>query len=703
MPFSRAKQAAALSILLSASVGVSANDTQDAYQWLEAVDSDEALNWVYKTNKRTEDNLKGELYQSLYKDALDTLNQESKLSNAFQIGDYFFELKKTEENPRGLLQRTPSQDYLSGTANWSVVIDIDKLSKSEGKPWVYHGLNCYEDKPQQCLLALSPGGTDADEQREFNAISGTFMENGFFLPNAKTDVTWVDENSWMVATEYGEDALTDSGYARKVRFVERDGGLNESRILFAAKKESVSAGAWAVHDGENKEFIVTEGTSFWTRDYYRFNQETAALTKLEIQESAVLLGKMNGQWIISLKQDWTVDEDSFVAGSVVLASDEALKTSTGIKVLFAPTKTEILDSIRVTEAGILLLTLDNVVSKAYWLTSGENLWHREAIDIPENGAITVSSINSKSGDAILRYESFLTPPSLLAFNAKTLSTKTFEAQPATFDATPYMAEQLFATSKDGTKVPYFVIRVKDMQYTGKNPAHIFAYGGFRSSLTPSYSGSYEATNGAYGKLWLDRGGVYVLANIRGGGEYGPKWHSAALKQNRARAFEDMEAVAKDLAKRDISSSNFTSIEGRSNGGLLTGSTMTRRPELYNAVISGVPLLDMKRYHLLLAGASWMGEYGNPDTSDWSFIKSYSPYQNVHKSEKYPPVFFYTSTRDDRVHPAHARKMAALMMAQGHDVEYYENLEGGHGGSVTNEQLAHRIALSYTFLWKQIEK
>ena len=322
---------------------------------------------------------------------------------------------------------------------------------------------------------------------------------------------------------------------------------------------------------------------------------------------------------------------------------------------------------------------------------------------PDNGALQVTSINDESGDFFVKFESFVTPPSLFHVKNKSLKPKLMKQQDESFDGSKFMVQQFFTQSDDGTKVPYFVVMNKKTEFNGKNPTHIFSYGGFRNSLTPSYSGSYEALSGAYGKLWLERGGVFVLANIRGGGEYGPAWHSAALLKNRHKAFEDFEAVAKDLFARKITSSEHLGIEGRSNGGLLVTATMTRNPQLYSAVVCGAPLIDMKRYNKLLAGASWMGEYGNPDEPEvWEYIKTYSPYQNLKTNVKYPPVFFYTSTRDDRVHPGHARKMAAKMLENGYGVDYFENIEGGHHGYSTNEQLAHRIALSYTHLWQNLK-
>jgi len=677
--------------------------TTDSHQYLESVDSHASLEWVENANNQSEEALSGPLFDELYAQALDVLSDDSKLSAAYQIGDYFFELTQDQANPRGRLMRTTRDEYLSEEANWSLVLDIDAKSTEDETPWVYHGLNCYNDQPEQCLLSLSPGGTDADVVNEFNALTGTFIEDGFHLPLAKSDVTWVNANQWIIATDFGENSLTDSGYARIVKLISRDESLDEAKTLYRAETSSVSASSWSIGSGENERFVISESTSFWTAKYYSFNPETSMLSHIRIPDTARLVGFVAGQWVIQPTETWILGDHQYHAGDVILATTQQLENESELFTLLPSERDNIIEDVTVSSNGILIVTLRDVKAHAAWYEfDGNTTWYENHLALPANGAVSVQSSGGKA-DFLVRFESFLIPPSLYFYDGIEKSLTLIEQQAPSFDASPYVVSQFFATSIDGTAVPYFAIHREDIALNSENPAHIFAYGGFRGSLTPSYSGSYEATNGAYGKLWLDRGGVYVLANIRGGGEYGPEWHAAALLENRHKAFEDLESVARDLAKRNISSAAFTSIEGRSNGGLLTGAAMTRHPELFNAAISGVPLLDMRRYHRLLAGASWMGEFGDPDSSDWEFIKAYSPYQNVHADTEYPGVFFYTSTRDDRVHPGHARKMAARMLEQGHEVYYYENREGGHGGSVTDEQLAHRVALSYTFLWNAIER
>jgi prolyl oligopeptidase len=363
----------------------------------------------------------------------------------------------------------------------------------------------------------------------------------------------------------------------------------------------------------------------------------------------------------------------------------------------------VVESVATTNATVLVTVLENVRSKIYRYSPGpEGRWERSLVNFPENGSLEITSTDDASGNFFARFESFTSPPALYHVASEDWQPQKLKSQMPTFDGSHYQTEQYFATSTDGTRVPYFVVLSKDAKRDGNNPTHIFSYGGFRNSLTPSYSGSYEKLFGAYGKLWLDRGGIFVLANIRGGGEFGPAWHAAALKENKFRSYEDFEAVAEDLVKRKITSPEHLGIEGRSNGGLLVGATMTRRPDLYGAVICGVPLLDMLRYHKLLAGASWIAEYGNPDIPEESaYIGGYSPYQKMGEKEAYPEVLFYSSTRDDRVHPGHGRKMAARMRELGHPFLYYENIEGGHAGSSDLNQRAFMDSVQLTYLMQKL--
>jgi len=345
--------------------------------------------------------------------------------------------------------------------------------------------------------------------------------------------------------------------------------------------------------------------------------------------------------------------------------------------------------------------LDDVKNKLTVLTHGDGRWSSRPLEgLPAFGTISAQAVDSDESDALwLTVTDYLTPSTLMLGSAAegAAAPETLKTQPAFFDASKDVVEQHFATSKDGTRVPYFLVRPKDIVLDGNNPTLLYGYGGFEISLTPGYSGGI-------GKGWLEKGGVYAVANIRGGGEYGPRWHQAALKANRHKAYEDFAAVAQDLIARKITSPPHLGIRGGSNGGLLTGNMLVQYPELFGAVVIQVPLLDMQRYNKLLAGASWMAEYGNPDVpEEWEYIRTFSPYHLFDPARKYPPTILLTSTRDDRVHPGHARKMMAKMLESGQDVRYYENIEGGHGGASDNKQAAHMDALYLSFLWQQLAR
>ena len=678
----------------------------DPHLWLEDVDGKNALAWVDATNLKTDRSLSSHaLYKEIYNETLATLNAKDKLPNITLRGNQVYTLYKDADHPRGIYRRTSIKKFNSGSADWETVLDIDLLSKQEDVKWVFKGMTCLKPQNELCLIRLSPGGGDAHELREFNLKTLRFVENGFKLPTSKMTVTWMDKDHLFVATDFGRGTLTESGYPRVVKTWQRGTALSSAKELMQTDINSVSIYADRYRGTKGSIDLIFERLNYWNQNYYvRIGEK---IVQLNLPESSVILDVIEGELVIKLQEDWAFNENNYSRGSVVLVEPRHLlkgiskDQSIPVTVLVKSTPSAIVESVTVNQKSILVTVLEDVKSTIYRFRRGEQDWVKDAIDLPKTGQLSIETNNDVTGDFYARYEDFLTPPTLYAVD-NSLNTKIATQQSATFDSSLMKVEQHFAKSLDGTKVPYFVIMPQDTELDGGNPTHIFAYGGFRASLTPSYSGSYEDHNGAYGKAWLERGGVYVIANIRGGGEYGPAWHSAALLENRHKAFEDFEAVAEDLIARKVTSAQHLGIEGRSNGGLLVGATMVRRPELYGAIICGVPLLDMKRYHKLLAGSSWMAEYGDPSTEDWDFISEYSPYQNVSKNQKYPPIFFFTSTRDDRVHPGHARKMAAKMLSQGHKIDYYENTEGGHKGSVTNDQLAKRIALSFTHLWLNLK-
>lgn len=677
----------------------------DPYLWLEGVDDERALDWVRAENELTAERLKSSpLFEELYAQAKAVLNASSRLPSVYQEGDWLYNFWRDEKNPRGIFRRTTLVEFAKTEPAWETVIDIDALSKKESKQWVFKGMVCLPEHPQNCLVRLSPGGGDAVVTREFNSVNSTFVEDGFSLPVSKGTTSWIDADTVFVATDFGEGSMTDSGYPRIVKRWKRGTPLSAAELIHEGEQTSVSTVAFRLRSAGGDIDMVRDSKTFWTSE--RFQLLDGNKQQLEIPVSATINGAFQGRLIISLKEDWSRGSTTYLQGSVLVADTSALHADGKgvIDVMIEPDETMVVESVATTDATILVTVLENVRGKIYRYNPGkEGRWERTLVDFPDNGSIEITSTDDASGNFFAHYESFTSPPALYYVASENWHPQKVKSQLPSFEGSRYQTEQYFATSADGTKVPYFVVLPKDAKLDGNTPTHIFSYGGFRNALTPSYSGSYEKLYGAYGKLWLDRGGIFVLANIRGGGEFGPAWHAAALKEKRPRAFEDFEAVAEDLFKRNITSPKHLGIEGRSNGGLLVGATLTRRPDLYGAVICGAPLLDMKRYHKLLAGASWMAEYGDPDIPEqWDYIKKYSPYQNLRKDVDYPPIFFYTSTRDDRVHPGHARKMAARMKELGQEVWYYENMEGGHGGSSTNDQLAYRLALAYTHLWTQLK-
>ncbi len=698
-----------LTCLLLVHFGVVAKDAAtDPFMWLEDIDAERSMDWVHAQNKQTADQYKANpLYQELYAQALETLNNKSRIPSVSQRGDWVYNYWKDDQNPRGVYRRSQLKDFNNNDQpKWQTVLDMDDYNKKHEGNWVFKGMNCLAPKYRRCLVSLSPGGGDAVTLQEFDMKKKRFIKDGFSLPKSKMRINWRDQDHLFVGTDFGPGSMTDSGYPRIMKLWQRGTDISAAKTLMAVDNKSVSVFAYRSGQGDEAKDFLIDSTSFWTNKYYQWVDGKAL--PFDLPPSAVVNGDFQGKMIVSLKEDWQYQGQFLSEGTVLMINPDVLTGQKSVveasdwQVFLRPAANENIESISTSDDSIIVTLLSDVVSQVNVYTPDDQGWDVETVDFPANGAISVTAIDDESGSFFAEYESFIMPPTLFHVKGGSLKPKAVKSQAQSFDPSPYQVEQFFARSADGTFVPYFIVMNKGTKFDGSNPTHIFSYGGFRNSLTPSYSGSYEALEGAYGKLWLDRGGVFVSANIRGGGAYGPKWHKSALLENRHKSYEDFEAVAEDLIKRKITSPQHLGIEGRSNGGLLVGATMTRRPDLYGAVICGVPLLDMQRYNKLLAGASWMGEYGNPDIPEqWAFIKTYSPYQNLMPNTDYPATFFYTSTRDDRVHPGHARKMAAKMMSYGYPIWYYENTEGGHGGSSTNEQLAERLALAYTHLWTHL--
>jgi prolyl oligopeptidase len=695
----------------------------DPYSWLEEIEGARALAWVEQHNEASAKRLTTRPeYKALYRDALAVLDSASRIPEVSAHGNYLYNFWQDADHPRGLFRRTTPSELKAESPHWEVVLDVDALSKVEGKPWSLGDVTWRRPDETRCLIELAPSGGDAAEIREFDATTLKFVSVGFQVPTAKSRVAWGGADEVFVGTDFGPGTMTQSGYPRMVKRWKRGTPLANAQLVHEAAADSVWAVGAELGEGEQKLQLITEKLTFWTAKFWQLQQ--GRKVELSIPATATVVDAFRGRLVIWLKEPWMVHGKTFSAGSVVIADPAALvglRVSAGteqranpgtlpeprpdsapIETLLEPTASVVVEGVDVTAEGMLITTLDNVRGRLQRVVPSGHEWKRETIAFPDNGALRVLSANPDTGEAWVEYQSFTTPPTLNRVAPGATQVETVKEQAPTFDGERFEARQRWCTSADGTKIPYFVVGPKGMKHDGANPVWMFSYGGFENALTPAYSGSYEDLHGAYGKLWLERGGVFVLANIRGGGEFGPAWHHAAMKENHVKSFEDFEAVARDLVVSKITAPAHLGIEGRSNGGLLVGATMLRHPELYGAVVCGNPLLDMRRYHRLLAGASWMAEYGNPDDpAEWAYISRYSPYQNVRRGAALPPVMFYTSTRDDRVHPGHARKMAAKMEELGYTVDYYENTEGGHHGSVTHEQLATRLARTYTFLWAHV--
>lgn len=685
--------------VLGAIAATPAHAEEDNYLWLEEVEGAKPMEWVKQQNAVSAKEIKAfEDFDDLVSNSLAILNDKERIPYASRIGDYLYNFWKDEDHVRGIYRRTTMEEYKKASPKWETVLDIDKLGKEEGVNWVYKGFNCRYPENDRCFVSLSRGGADATEVREFDLNTLSFVDKkqqGFFLEEAKSSLSWIDKNSVFVGTDFGDGSMTDSGYPKVVKLWQRGTSLSEAKTVFSGNKASVAASGYVLFDGDDSIELVTEALTFYTAEHYVYRD--GRLTLLPLPKDAELKGYFNGELYIELKSDLQTAGDSFRQGSIVYAPVEQLiAQKPQFKVLVEPSETASISQVKFTKSAIFVTWLDNVKGKLVRYSQAKNgQWKSLQAPFDANGTISVFDVERDSDEFFVNYTSFLEPSSLYSFNAVTMKAEKIKGMKQQFAADKFETKQYFATSKDGTQVPYFVVMAKSLKHDGKNPTLLYGYGGFEVSLRPSYSATI-------GKNWLEQGGVYVLANIRGGGEYGPAWHQAALKKNRHKAYEDFEAIAEDLIAKKITSSEHLGIQGGSNGGLLMGAAFTRRPELYGAVVCQVPLLDMKRYNKLLAGASWMGEYGNPDIpAQWDYIKTFSPYHNLKADTAYPKVFFTTSTRDDRVHPAHARKMVAKMEGMGIDVLYYENIEGGHAGAADNNQAAELKSMVYAYLMQQL--
>jgi prolyl oligopeptidase len=690
---------------LTAAEPESGPNLEDPFIWLEEVEGEEALTWAAEQNALSIPRLQGDSRFEGIRDAIETvLTSDDRIPSPGLVNGQVYNFWQDGEHIRGLLRRTSLDSYHSDNPQWETVIDIDLLATVENANWVYKGRICLPGNPSRCLLRLSDGGKDAVVLREFDLENKNFVDGGFSVDEAKTNVDWVDANTLIIGTDFGPGSVTTSGYARTLRLWRRGTDINDAEQIIEVGLEDMSVGINTVAEDDARYSFVTRRPDFFTEQNWLVTPD-GALAEIPFPIDVNLQGVFGDRLIALMRSDWSPTEDvTYPAGSLIamdLASSISNSVATEVSVILDPNVNDELDAISavaITRDSIYISALKDVSGKLLRVRSGagaEPAWSVATIELPENGAIRLVSADDYSDTLMVSYQSFLTPSALYLINGDE-QPEAIKALAPQFDAEPYLVEQQFVASADGTSIPYYIVRAADAPMDGSTPTRLTAYGGFELSRTPAYVS-------AQSQVWLQQGGAYVLANIRGGGEYGPQWHQTALLENRQRVFDDFIAVAEDIIERGLTSPAHLGITGGSNGGLLVTAAMVQRPDLYNAIISAVPLIDMLRYHLLLAGASWTAEYGNPDIpAHYDFISEYSPFQNVRADADYPEIFLWTNPKDDRVHPGHARKMAARMLEQGHELIYFENAEGGHGGGANLGQLAVTQAMEVIYLLQKLD-
>lgn len=686
----------------AASGGFATSDATDPYLWLEEIEGERAMAWVEEHNERSLGVLRGDpRFETLHQQALEIVQSRDRIpSPGFNHDGTIDNFWQDAEHVRGIWRTTTLDSYRTDAPQWRTILDFDALAAAEGKNWVYKGATCLPPEETRCLVSLSDGGKDAVTVREFDRATGAFVEGGFVLPESKGGVSWIDQDTVLIARDFGPGTLTSSGYPMIVKVLKRGQTIDQAQTVFTGQPTDVSVSGYTLRDADGvvRATLISRGVSFYEGETHRLNAD-GTTTRLELPAKSSINVLVRGQVVVTTDQDWTAPSgQEFRTGDVIAWDLERwlADPATPAQLVIRPGPREAIEGIRATRNKLVVALYENVRGSVYVYEpnpSGE--WARTRLDLPQNVSVGVGSASDRDDRVFVSVTGYLNPSSLYLADAATGAADLTKSLPAKFDATGMTVDQFEARSADGTMIPYFVVHRDAMPMDGSNPTLLYGYGGFQSSLLPGYSATV-------GKLWLERGGVYVIANTRGGGEFGPNWHQAALQQNRQRAHEDYQAVAMDLIARGVTSQPRLGIMGGSQGGLFMGAMLTQRPDLINAAVIQVPLFDMLRFHKLLAGASWMAEYGNPDIpEERAWIEAYSPYQRLEAGQPYPEVFIHTSTKDDRVHPGHARKAAARLEELGYPVLFYENTDGGHAAGANLRETARRLALEYTYLTRRL--
>jgi prolyl oligopeptidase len=680
--------------IFTVAAGNGESSVDDPNLWLEDVHGAKPLAWVAEQNVRTRSIVEADArYQGDHDAILKVLDATDRIPLAGISHHYVFNFWQDADNAKGVWRRTTIADYANAKPNWQTLIDVDKLAKHEKENWIWKGASC-SDSLARCLVFLSRDGGDAHVVREFDLATKSFLLDGFTLTHAKSGARYLGEDKVLFETDFGAGSMTESGYPRIVKLWRRGTPLASAKTVFEGTHEDV-ASQGSVASGPNGSYALVErAVSFFETEYYHVLVDGSA-HKLALPLSANVQGVTDKHLVVTLRKDWKVGSDLVKQGSLIaipLAGLDGGENKLSIETLYAPGPRSTVDQVSTGRDAVYASIYDNVTGGIHAFRFAGNKWSDTKLDLPANGATSIVSTNDWGSEAMFTFESYLKPTTLYADrgDGKPLAIKSL---PQRFDPSNLVTEQFEVASSDGVKIPYFVTRPRNS--TVPLPTILYGYGGFEVSLTPGYSANF-------GMLWLSKGAAYVVANIRGGGEFGPGWHDAALLANRQKAYDDFAAVAADLVRRGITTPKQLGIMGGSNGGLLVTAVMTQHPELLGAVVCQVPLIDMLRYTQIGAGASWAGEYGDPaDPKAREWILRYSPYQNVKPDVKYPPILFTTATSDDRVTPVHARKMAAKMEAMGNDVLYFENTDGGHSAGADHKQAAEMWALSFVYLKQKL--
>ncbi len=688
-----------LSLALSTEAHLANADGDDPYLWLEEIDGIRSMNWVTEQNQRSSTELQSD---NRYSDVEKQMRQIILAQDRTPFGAYrhgsIYNFWQDPGHVKGIWRRTSYEAYKKANPDWETLLDIDRLNDVESTNWVYRGANCLAPAYERCLLTLSPGGKDAAVIREFDIRTKDFVPGGFVVPEAKSDIAWVNENTVLIATNFGANTMTKSGYPFILKLWRRGQPLAEAQEVFRGTPDDVGLGVSSDLTTGKKWITISRNLSFFESEVWQWSEENG-LQRYPFPTQSQFQGVFQGHALAILRQNWAVGNRVFPNGSLV--SWKVGTNASDTELVFEPTPRTSIQSVHWTQEAVYLTILDHVQGKLLRGTHNAEGWHLEGLAFPDHGVIHVQSADPQSDLTLIQFEDFITPPTLYELNVAAgpdgSVPKILKQEPRRFNSDGLIITQQEALSRDGTRVPYFVIRKNGIAMDSSHPTLLYGYGGFEVSQTPFYLSTW-------GKVWLEQGGVVAIANIRGGGEFGPAWHQAAMKEKRQNAFDDFIATSEDLILSGVTSPRHLAIMGGSNGGLLVGSVFVQRPDLFQAVVCQVPLLDMLRYHHLLAGASWMEEYGNPDDPVMrQVIEKYSPYQNLKKDAHYPHVLFTTSTRDDRVHPGHARKMAAKMQEYGHVFRYFENVNGGHGGAADLEEKIRVNSLTFTFLFQELFK